>query len=92
MGIRAKGLYELYGLESGLAAFASPKNLGRMARATAAGFGPGRMEGTKTRIPGDFLIDEGGVIHDLFYGEVIADHIPFERVDAFVSGVAKGAR
>lgn len=87
----SEALYQLYGLESGVAAFASPKNLGRMSRALAAGFAPGPMEGTRTRIPGDFLIDEGGVIRDLFYGEVIADHVPFERVDAFLAGAAKGA-
>ena len=44
---------------------------------------PGRMEGSKTRIPGDFLIDPKGGIGGTYYGEVIADHIPFERVEHF---------
>jgi hypothetical protein len=30
------------------------------------------------------LIDERGVIADLYYGRDIGDHIPFERVDAFI--------
>lgn len=77
-------LYRLYGLETSLAGFLSPMNLGRVAAATKAGFKPGRMEGSKTRIPGDFLIDEEGFVRDAFYGKVIADHIPFERVEAFV--------
>ncbi len=84
-----EGLYRLYGLEASVAAFASPRNYSRAVRATLAGFAPGRMEGTRTRIPGDFLIDEGGVIRDLFYGEVIADHIPFERVEAFLGSPAQ---
>ncbi|MEW6776718.1 MAG: peroxiredoxin-like family protein [Bdellovibrionota bacterium] len=76
-------LYKLYGLESGLGAFVSPKNLVPGAKATRLGFLPGRMEGTKTRIPGDFLIGPDGVIQKAFYGEVISDHIPFEDAVKF---------
>jgi peroxiredoxin Q/BCP len=36
-----------------------------------------------TRIPADFLIDEGGVIADSYYGRDIGDHIPFKRIDQF---------
>lgn len=76
-------LYARFGLEARLSAFVSPANLGRASQATAAGFLPGTMEGTRTRIPADFLIDEEGVLADVYYGEIISDHIPFERVERF---------
>jgi peroxiredoxin len=79
-------LYGLYGLEHGLGAYVSPRNAPALTMATAKGFLPGKMEGTKTRIPADFLIDPEGVIQDVFYGSVIADHIPFERVERFLEG------
>jgi hypothetical protein len=47
-------------------------------------FFPGPTDGTKTRLPGDFLIDEQGVLRDVFYGRDIAEHLPFERVEAFL--------
>lgn len=77
-------LYKLYELETSLGGFMSLKNVGRLKEAMAAGFKPGKPEGSIQRIPGDFLIDAEGVIQDAYYGEVIADHIPFERVEAFV--------
>ncbi len=76
-------LYRLYGLETSFAGYVSPANLGRFASAISSGFGVGRMEGSKTRIPGDFLIDADGRIGSAYYGEVIADHIPFDRVERF---------
>jgi thioredoxin-dependent peroxiredoxin len=45
---------------------------------------PGAMDGTKARIPTELLIDEAGVIRDRFDGKDIGDHIPFERVEAFI--------
>ncbi len=79
-------LYRRFGLEARLSAFVSPANVARASLATAAGFLPGAMDGTKTRIPADFLVDEDGVLADVFYGDVIADHIPFERVEHFARG------
>ncbi len=78
-------LYRMYGLENSLGAFVSPRNTAALTTATAKGFLPGKMEGTKTRIPGDFLIDPTGRIQDLFYGEIISDHIDFDRVERFVA-------
>ena len=77
-------LYKLYELETSLAGFMSLKNVGRLKEAMAAGFKPGKPDGSIRRVPGDFLIDEEGIIQDAYYGEVIADHIPFERVEAFL--------
>ena len=77
-------LYSLYGLETSLAAYLSPMNFGRLGNAMAAGFAPGSPEGSKTRIPADFLLDGEQMIQHAFYGKVIADHIPFETVDRFL--------
>jgi peroxiredoxin len=78
-------LYALYGLESGLGAYLSPSNFGRLGQAIAKGFAPGSPEGTKTRIPADFLLDGDQTIRRAFYGKVIADHLPFEEVDRFLT-------
>lgn len=40
-----------------------------------------RPDSSITRIPADFLIDEGGVIAESYYGRDIGDHIPFRRID-----------
>jgi len=74
-------LYRQYGLEAKLGAFLSPKNLAYAAEAAKAGFISMTPDGTKTRIPADFLIGPDGTIEDVFYGEIIAEHIPLERVE-----------
>lgn len=78
-------LYALYGLEASLAGYLSVKNLPKMAEALKEGFTPGTMHGTKTRLPADFLIDENGKIVETFYADTIGDHIPFERIEAFLA-------
>jgi peroxiredoxin len=78
-------LYATYGLGASMRAFMSPMNLGRLNAAAMKGYIPGKVEGTMGRIPGDFLVDEEGVLREAYYGKVIADHIPMERVDAFLS-------
>ena len=79
-----ENLYRLYGLEASLGGYLSPKNLPLMAEALKEGFLPRTMHGTKTRLPADFLIDATGKIVETFYAETIGDHIPFERIDAFL--------
>lgn len=77
-------LYRIYGLESGLGAYLSPGNLPHLARAAKEGFMSTYSEGTRTRIPGDFLIGPDGVIQAVYYGEKISDHIPFETVEKWM--------
>ena len=36
-------------------------------------------------MPADFLIDEQGYIVEAYYGEDAGDHIPFERIEQFLS-------
>jgi len=81
----AEQLYALYGLEKSLAGFLAPAVGPKLVKAMAAGFFPRATDGSKTRIPGDFLIDENGVVADAFYGKNIGDHIPFERVESFLA-------
>lgn len=40
--------------------------------------------GQLRQLPADFMIDEDGVIVDLFRAERMSDHMPFERVEAFI--------
>jgi len=37
-----------------------------------------------TLVPADFLVDEYGLIRDIWYGRDASDHIPLKRVDAFL--------
>lgn len=78
-------LYRAYHLESSLAGFLAPRGAAVLAKAAAAGFVPGRMEGTKTRHPADFFVDEEGILVRAFYGADIADHVPFEAVDRWLA-------
>ena len=78
-------LYALYGLQKSLAGFLAPSNTVGLAKAAKMGYTPGKMEGTKTRIPGDFLIDPQGQIVDVFHGKNISEHIPFERIEQFLA-------
>ncbi len=84
-----EGLYARYGLGKSLLGFAAPRNLAKAMEAARAGFMPGVPDGTVTRLPADFLIDPSGVIHEVFYAPEIGEHIPFERVEAFVEGQAE---
>lgn len=40
---------------------------------------------TNNMMPADFLIDADGKIIDAYYGKDAADHIPFERIEAFLN-------
>jgi peroxiredoxin len=76
-------LYMLYGLRASVAGLIG-RDVGlRTVQAAALGFLPGPTDGTITRLPGDFLIDEEGVVRHVHNGEDVADHIPFERVLEF---------
>lgn len=75
--------YARYGLQANLFGMMSPKNMTQLMSAMKSGFLPGKMEGTITRIPADFLLDENNVLQDIYYGSAIGDHIPFERIINF---------
>ena len=48
---------------------------------------PGKMEGTYSRLPSDFLIDEDLKIARAYYATDITQHMPFEVIDGFLSPV-----
>lgn len=81
-------LYLQYGLGASVAGLIG-RDVGlRTVQAAALGFLPGPTDGTITRLPGDFLIDQGGVVRHTHHGEDVADHIPFERVLEFIGAEA----
>lgn len=81
--------YAVYGLGAswlGFAAAGGPKGAARLAKATAKGFvGIPDVDGTPSRLPGDFLLDERGVVEDVFMAREISEHMPFERIDAWLA-------
>ena len=78
-------LYLQYGLRASVAGLIG-KDVGlRTIQAAALGFLPGPTDGTITRLPGDFLIDEEGVVRHARHGEDVADNIPFDRVLEFIA-------
>ncbi|RZU38677.1 peroxiredoxin [Fluviicoccus keumensis] len=80
-------LYKTYGVESSWLAFAkSGLRAADIAKATAKGFLPGKVEGDMNRVPADFLIDEAGIIRTAFYGKDIGDHLATAAVEAFIAG------
>ncbi|MCB9629485.1 MAG: redoxin domain-containing protein [Sandaracinaceae bacterium] len=81
----AMKLYEQYALERSVMGFLNPRNLGGLLEARAQKVGGMSPDGPMDRIPGDFLIGPDGKLVDVFYGSAIGDHIPFERVDAFMA-------
>ena len=44
-------------------------------------------DGPANRVPADFLIDGDGMIRVVFYGENMAQHIPFEDVQGFLTEI-----
>jgi thioredoxin-dependent peroxiredoxin len=78
-------LYRLYGVESSIKGAFSGQVMKSMVGAAKAGLPlMGAPDGPSFRIPADFLIAPGGTIHTVFYGSNMADHIPFETVDAWL--------
>jgi thioredoxin-dependent peroxiredoxin len=39
-----------------------------------------KRDGTMSRIPADFIIDENGIISIAYYGKNIGDHLPLEQI------------
>jgi thioredoxin-dependent peroxiredoxin len=54
--------------------------MGKALKAMGQGFLPGRMEGSITLVPADFLIGPDGTILLAFYGKDISDHLPIEII------------
>ena len=79
-------IYKQYKVQSSLGGFIkSGLKLGKLYRAIfKKKFRMGKMEGNKTLVPADFLINPDGTIHTAFYGKDISDHLPLEAIYAFL--------
>ena len=79
-------VYQLYGVESSWLGYVmAGLRMGTMFDAMfRKRFMPGKMEGVLALLPADFLIDESLTVRDAFYGKDISDHMPFDRIDAFL--------
>ncbi len=44
------------------------------------------MEGTYSKLPSDFLIDQELIIAKAFYARDITQHMPFELIEDFLAG------
>lgn len=78
-------IYARYGVEH--SAFAILKALFFKLPRVIRGFMLGNLAKKNehpTLVPADFLVDENGVIRDIWYGRDTSDHIPLKRVEAFV--------
>lgn len=76
-------VYKKYRVEKSLGKYITGLFSGKLGKAIRMGFKPGKMEGVKTLVPADFLI-ENGLIKTAFYGKDISDHIPFEVIEDFL--------
>ncbi|WP_040556945.1 peroxiredoxin family protein [Reinekea blandensis] len=85
-------IYNQYGVEkSGKALWkALLFKMPRIIRGMVKGGRP-RPNPHVTLVPADFLIDTKGHIQDCWYGRNTSDHIPLERVDAFIGRDAQVA-
>jgi peroxiredoxin len=79
-------LYQQYGLGTSMKGLLGPQVRAALSGARAQGIPVvGPWDGPALRTPADLLIDREGVVRVSFYGENIADHIPFERVSEFLA-------
>ncbi len=79
-------LYRLYELETSWLAAMKPSAMGAIPTAKKAGFPiltP--RDGPANRVPGDYLIGRTGTIEQVHRGKSIADHIPLDTVDEFLT-------
>ncbi|MHA2357889.1 MAG: hypothetical protein ACXABK_03880, partial [Candidatus Heimdallarchaeaceae archaeon] len=76
-------IYRLYGIESSLWGYLRGGISTSMIKALWSGFMIGKMEGKKTLLPADFLIDDL-IVKRAYYGKKISDHIPMDEIIDFI--------
>lgn len=74
-------IYKKYGIETSLMGMIKVilKPI-KLLEAMNKGFKPGKMEGSKSLLPADFLIDLDQKIVKAYYGKDIGDHLPIEDI------------
>lgn len=88
-------LYDLYDVENSAekvdATMALPGTHAQVGAAAERGFPLTREEGSNfLRMPADFLIGPDGTILEAHYADYVWDHLPFERVEAFLGAATNG--
>lgn len=80
-----RSLYKLYGVEASLVGLLKGGvKASLLMEALKLGYKPGKMEGSKTLVPADFLINENFIVDVAYYGSDIADHIPLSAIEAWL--------
>ncbi len=83
-------LYDLYGVETSEAkvqtSMSAPSTQQRVIDAKTAGFELTPEEGSNFyRMPADFLIDPDGIIREVFYSDLVGQHLDFTIVDQYLN-------
>lgn len=74
-------LYKRYGVTgSMLGMLRSSFRVKDLSQSFGLGYLPGKIEGTFTMVPADFLINDQFVIERAFYGKDVGDHLPFAEI------------
>ncbi len=47
---------------------------------------PTSIKGSLTTLPADILVDEHGLVAEIYHGKDSGDHLPFEKIKAFAAG------
>lgn len=84
-------MYRDYRVETSMhALIGATLHLRKVWRAMRLGFLPGRIQGSVTRVPADFLIGPHGDILIAYYGRDISDHLPIETLLQQLHAVSRG--
>lgn len=74
-------LYKRYGVTGSiLGMLRTSFRVKDLSQSFGLGYLPGKIEGTFTMIPADFLINDKFVIERAFYGNDVGDHLPFAEI------------
>ena len=78
-------LYQQYGIGHSIAGmFKAMKRIKTLIEIMKKGFFSLKSLRDQPVLTGDFLIDRQGVIQEAYYGKDFGDHLPFERIDAWL--------
>jgi len=74
-------LYKLYGVTgSMLGMLKTSFRVKDLSQSFSKGYLPGKIEGTFTMIPADFLVNENFIIDKAFYGKDVGDHLALSEI------------
>ncbi len=77
--------YKKYGVSGSWGKFLIGLKPSKLFSAAKKGFVPGKIETDITMVPADFLIDEKGIIHTVYYGKDASDHLDIQLIEGFVN-------